>query len=61
MLEKGITQVELSKKAGIRQAAISHMITSDRKRIEIEHLNKIIKALNIKDINEIITIEEDHN
>lgn len=59
MLEKGITQVELSKKAGIRQAAISYMVSSNKKRVDMEHLSKIVSALDIEDINELITIEKD--
>lgn len=55
--EKGITQTELSKKAGIRQAAISELTRTDRQRVNLIHLEKIAEALDIDDITELLVIE----
>lgn len=55
----GLTQKELSLKTGVRQAAISEMARNKREKISLEHLEKIANALNIRDINELITIKEE--
>lgn len=59
ILEKhGLTQAELSEKAGIRQAAISQLSRGFVSRISIEHIERIANALDIEDIREIITLED---
>ncbi|AWC29064.1 helix-turn-helix transcriptional regulator [Bacillus cytotoxicus] len=57
--KKGKTQKELAELTGIRPAAISELYNNQRKSLNREHLDKIISALNITDINELITIIED--
>lgn len=54
--ERGLTQKELAEKAGIRPAAISQLARGYIERLNIEHLEKIANALQITDINELITI-----
>ncbi|HLR68348.1 MAG TPA: helix-turn-helix transcriptional regulator [Virgibacillus sp.] len=54
-----ITQLHV--KTGIRQAALSELANGKRQRIQFEHLDKIVSALNIKDMNELFHIEEDGN
>lgn len=56
---RGLTQQELSRLTGIRQAAISEMVRNKRQKISIHHLEKIAKALGITDVNELLTIEEE--
>lgn len=43
---------------GIRRATLSEIANGKRQRIQLEHIEKIADALNIDDINEIITIEK---
>lgn len=52
-----ITQLHV--KTGIRQAALSELANGKRQRIQFEHLDKIVSALDIKDMNELFRIEED--
>ncbi|WP_085508816.1 helix-turn-helix domain-containing protein [Thalassobacillus devorans] len=62
MKERGLTQRELSEEAGVRQAAISQLARGYVSRISIDHIERIATALNITDINELITLvdnEED--
>lgn len=53
---RGITQSKLSEMTGIRQAALSQLARGNVERIYIEHLQKIANALDVKDINELITL-----
>ena len=55
--DRGITQSELSKLAGLRPSTVSSLLTG-RTRIEFETIDKIAKALNTDDIREIISLEE---
>ncbi|WP_163583224.1 helix-turn-helix domain-containing protein [Gracilibacillus saliphilus] len=43
---------------GVRRATLSEMANGKRQRIQLEHIEKIANALEISDINEIITIKE---
>lgn len=42
---------------GIRRATLSELANGKRQRIQFDHISKIANALEIDDINEIITIE----
>jgi len=48
---------QLHLKTGIRRATLSEIANNKRQRIQIEHIEKIANALQIDDINEIMTIE----
>lgn len=52
-----ITQLHI--KTGIRRATLSELASGKRQRIQLEHIDKIVSALNIKDMNELFCIEED--
>lgn len=54
---RGITQMQLSESSGVRQAAISEMTRNVREQLSLRNLERIADALNIDDINELITIE----
>lgn len=53
---RGLTQAQLSEMTGVRQAAISQLSRGFVSRVSIDHLERIANALNIDDINDIITI-----
>lgn len=58
--ERGLTQKELSDMTGIRPAAISALARGYVERLTIDHLERIANALEIKDVNELVTfVEED--
>ncbi|QOY37177.1 helix-turn-helix domain-containing protein [Anaerobacillus isosaccharinicus] len=42
---------------GIRRATLSELANGKRQRIQFEHIEKIANALNINNINEILTLE----
>jgi DNA-binding Xre family transcriptional regulator len=50
---------QLHLKTGIRRATLSELANGKRQRIQFDHIEKIANALEIDDINEIITIEKD--
>lgn len=54
--ERGITQSELSKLAGLRPSTVSSLLNGST-RIEFETIDKIAKALEISDISKIISLE----
>lgn len=54
--ERGITQSELSKLAGLRPSTVSSLLNRNT-RIEFETIDKIAKALEISDISKIISLE----
>lgn len=56
LLERGITQSELSKLAGLRPSTVSSLLNGST-RIEFETIDKIAKALEISDISKIISLE----
>ncbi|PWA13081.1 XRE family transcriptional regulator [Pueribacillus theae] len=52
---------ELHLKTGIRRATLSELTNGKRIRIQFDHIEKIANALDIDDINEIITLVEAGN
>ncbi len=56
--ERGITQKQLAKMAGVRESTISDIVRGTRTVINFEHLGKIATALDINDIRKIIDHEE---
>jgi Predicted transcriptional regulator len=54
---RNMTQLQLSERSGVRQAAISAMCRNNREMISLRHLERIADALEIDDINELLTIE----
>lgn len=58
--EKRITQKELADKTGIRAATIHEMYHELIDRINLEHLNKICKVLNIK-VEDVLEYTPDKN
>lgn len=54
---RGITQTQLSEMSGVRQAAISEMTRNVREQLSLRNLERIADALNIDDINELLTFE----
>ncbi|MCA1319781.1 helix-turn-helix transcriptional regulator [Bacillus tianshenii] len=54
--DRGLTQSQLAEMAGIRQAAISQLSRGFIERLNLDHVEKIINALEIEDIREIIDI-----
>jgi len=57
--ERGLTQKELSKKTGIREATISVFARDAGTSINKEILAKIMEALGVKDVREIIEYVSD--
>ena len=57
MTERGITQMELSEKAGVRQATISQLSRGHVERLHVPTIEKIAQALEIDDITQLITLE----
>lgn len=54
--ERGLTQKELSDLTDVRQAAISNLRRGFVTRISIDHIERIASALDIDDINDIISL-----
>lgn len=59
LTKHNLTQAQLSELTNIRQAAISQLSRGFVSRVSIEHIERIANALNIDDINEILTIIDD--
>lgn len=57
--ERDITLRELGRLADIQISALSPLANGKRKRVDLGHLKRIAEALDIDDIREIITIEDD--
>ncbi|BAF60330.1 predicted transcriptional regulator [Pelotomaculum thermopropionicum SI] len=57
--ERGLTQQQLAEMSGVRRPSISEFATNARTTINKEHLLAIAKALNIRDIRELIDIVDD--
>jgi putative transcriptional regulator len=55
---KGVSQKELALKTGLREATISEIINDTRSAYNKVHLLKIMKALNITDLSEILEVRE---
>ena len=57
MAERGITQMELSEKANVRQATISQLSRGHVERLHVPTIEKIAQAMEIDDITRLITFE----
>ena len=53
-----MTQKELSELTGIREGTISSIARASKRSISYEYLVKIANALNITDINELMTFKK---
>jgi DNA-binding helix-turn-helix protein len=58
MEKENYTQKELANKIGIRQNTLIDLMKNDQSRFYVETLNKVVDALGIKDIKEIMHIVE---
>ncbi|WP_368654116.1 helix-turn-helix domain-containing protein [Ornithinibacillus sp. 4-3] len=56
---RNISLTQLHIKTGIRLAALSELANGKRQRIQFEHLEKIVQAFEIEDMNEILSIVEE--
>ncbi|WP_346200043.1 helix-turn-helix transcriptional regulator [Caldifermentibacillus hisashii] len=54
---RGMTQKELAELTGIRPSAISVLARGYIERLNLDHVERIANALNIEDINELISLE----
>ena len=52
--EKKVTQMQLSSMTGLHQSRISSMCNNESRSINTYNLDKIAKALNVDDINELV-------
>ncbi|OME55096.1 helix-turn-helix domain-containing protein [Paenibacillus odorifer] len=57
--ERGITQKQLSELSKLRPTTISELCNNIRTSINREHLEKVMIALDIKEISEVIEYIED--
>lgn len=55
----GMTQKEFAEACELRPATISQMVNNKYDRIQLEHLLKLMKHLNISDFNQMLEIVED--
>ncbi len=46
--KRGLTQVELARKVGVRQATISRLETEESRRIELDVLDRLLRVLRCK-------------
>jgi putative transcriptional regulator len=53
---KGVTQKELAEMTGIREATISEMVNDSRSVYNKEHIVKVMDALHIEDLNDILEL-----
>ena len=58
MMRRGLTQRALAQMTGIREQTISDIMRGRKKSINKEHLAKIIEALELKSISDILVLEE---
>jgi putative transcriptional regulator len=58
LLEKGITIRKLSRLSDVRHSALSELANQKRINVHFHHLARIADALDINDINQIITFEK---
>ncbi|OAB39276.1 transcriptional regulator [Paenibacillus macquariensis subsp. defensor] len=59
MKNRGVTQLQLSKIANVRQAAISELCRDAREEVNLDMLTRIAKALKITDISELMQFEDE--
>jgi transcriptional regulator with XRE-family HTH domain len=57
--ERGLTQKDLAKMAGLRANTISDMVRGSRTVINFEHLARVAEALGVTDIRELIDFDSD--
>lgn len=55
--ERGMSQVELAEKTGLTRTVISELATNRRTAVNREHITKVIRALEITDMNEIFEVK----
>lgn len=55
--EKNLTQKELAIRSGIRESTISDIVRGSRTVINFEHLAKIMEALKVKRVEDIIELD----
>jgi putative transcriptional regulator len=53
---RGMTQKELAELTGIREATISEMVNDSRSVYNKTHIVKVMDALNVTDLNEILEL-----
>ncbi len=58
--ERNITQAELAEMTGLRPNAISNICRGYVDRISISHITKICQALEIEDVNMIVTVSKQY-
>ncbi len=56
--KRGLSQKELSKMTGIREATISTLARGNVDRISVDIVSRICSSLEIDDVTEIITLEK---
>lgn len=56
--EKNMTQKELSKLTKIRESTISDIVRGTRTVLNYDHLERIVNALDLVDIRDILDLEE---
>lgn len=56
---RNISLTQLHIKTGIRLATLSELANGKRQRIQFEHLEKIVQAFEIEDMNKILSIVEE--
>lgn len=54
--ERGMTQKELAEITGLREATISEIAANARTTINKKNLAKVMNALDIEDLSEILTV-----
>lgn len=59
LVEKHMTQTELSNISGVRGAAISNMANNKYKRVELSHVLRLMRALELDSFDQILEIVED--
>lgn len=59
MSERGLTQMQLSEMTGVRQATISQLTRGNMEKLHLPAIEKIATALEISDITQLITFEQD--
>jgi DNA-binding Xre family transcriptional regulator len=58
LIERNMTQKELSELTGLRPNAISEIVKNTRDSINREHIGKIAAALSIEDPDELLYFEK---
>ncbi|AOF48369.1 putative Xre family DNA-binding protein [Tetragenococcus halophilus subsp. halophilus] len=57
--QENISLRELGRQADVQISALSPLASGKKQRIDLGHLKRIAEALDINDMNEIISIEDD--